>query len=76
MNIGEKIRNAKNKVTDFFDQLMIEAQHGNKEVINDYSLFDKACEIIEVKYLGEKPCYIQKVEALTIGEAAMMLTGS
>ena len=53
--------------------LMIEAQHGNKEVINDYSLFDKASEIIEVKYFGEKPCYIQKVEALTIGEAAMML---
>lgn len=53
--------------------LMIEAQHGNKEVINDYSLFNKASEIIEVKYFGEKPCYIQKVEALTIGEAAMML---
>lgn len=53
--------------------LMIEAQHGNKEVINDYSLFNKANEIIEVKYFGEKPCYIQKVEALTIGEAAMML---
>ena len=53
--------------------LMIEAQHGNKEVINDYSLFDKANEILEVKYLGDHACYVQKVEALTIGEAAMML---
>jgi pyrimidine-nucleoside phosphorylase len=53
--------------------LMIEAQHGNKEVINDYSLFNKANEIIEVKYLGDHACYVQKVEALTIGEAAMML---
>ena len=52
---------------------MIEYQHGNKEVINDYSLLGNANEIIELIYLEEKDAYVEKIEALMIGEAAMLL---
>lgn len=52
---------------------MIEYQHGNKEVINDYSLLGNANEIIELIYLEEKDVYVEKIEALMIGEAAMLL---
>lgn len=66
----EKIRNGEGleKLS-----LMIESQHGNKDVINNYDLFGHASEIVEVKYEGSIAQYVSKVEALTIGEAAMLL---
>ena len=66
----EKIRNGEglNKLSQ-----MIKLQKGNNEVINDYSLLGSANEIIELKYLNEPDCYVEKIEALMIGEAAMML---
>jgi pyrimidine-nucleoside phosphorylase len=50
---------------------MISAQRGNKAVINDYSLFGKAKELIEVK--AEKSGYIKAIDALKIGEASGIL---
>ncbi len=52
---------------------MIEYQHGDKEVINNYSLLGKANEVVELKYLGKNVVYVEKIEALMIGEAAMNL---
>ena len=52
-------------------ELMISAQGGNKAVINDYSLFGKAKELIEVK--AEKSGYIKAIDALKIGEASGIL---
>jgi pyrimidine-nucleoside phosphorylase len=52
-------------------ELMISAQGGNKAVINDYSLFGKAKELIKVK--AEKSGYIKAIDALKIGEASGIL---
>ena len=52
---------------------MIEYQHGDKEVINNYSLLGNAKEVIKLKYLGNNSVYVEKIEALMIGEAAMNL---
>jgi len=52
-------------------ELMISAQGGNKAVINDYSLFGKAKELVEVK--AEKSGYIKAIDALKIGEASGIL---
>lgn len=50
---------------------MIEYQGGNKEVINNYNLFPQAKNHIEVK--STKFGYVHKLEALDIGNAAMIL---
>ena len=52
---------------------MIEYQHGNKDVLNNYQLLGSAKEIIELKYTGSSDVYVEKIEALMIGEAAMLL---
>ncbi|MBQ8292784.1 MAG: pyrimidine-nucleoside phosphorylase [Bacilli bacterium] len=52
---------------------MISYQHGNPEVINDYSLFKQASEEIELIYLDEEDAYVDHIDALMIGEAAMNL---
>ena len=52
---------------------LISYQGGNQKVVNDYSLLGCAEEIIEVKYFGKTPVYIEKLDALMIGEAAMLL---
>ncbi len=52
---------------------MIKFQSGNENVINDYSILGIASEVIELKYLGKNPVYVEKLDALKIGEAAMLL---
>lgn len=52
---------------------MIKFQSGNENVINDYSILGIASEVIELKYLGKNPVYVEKLDALRIGEAAMLL---
>lgn len=52
---------------------MIEYQHGNKEVLNDYSLLGMAKEIVALKYNNEQDVYVERIDALAIGEAAMIL---
>ena len=50
---------------------MIKYQHGNPDVINDYSLLPQAENIIDVK--ATKSGYIEKLNALEIGVGAMLL---
>ena len=52
---------------------MIEAQGGNPEVINDYTLLPIAEEIIDLTFDTDVEVYIEQVNALAIGEAAMLL---
>ncbi len=52
---------------------MIIYQGGNPNVIDDYSLFDVSDQIIELKYLEEQQGYVEEIDALKIGEAAMLL---
>ncbi len=52
---------------------MIEAQGGNKEVINDYSLFETAKNRLEIPLGNQTEMYIEKIDALAIGEAAMLV---
>ena len=68
--VEEKINNGEglNKLAE-----MIRYQNGNQNVINDYSILGSAEEIIEVKYFGKMPVYVEKLDALMIGEAAMLL---
>ena len=50
---------------------MIAFQGGNKAVVDDYSLFEKAKEVVPV--LSERSGYIKFEEALQIGLGAMLL---
>ena len=52
---------------------MIKSQGGNPAVVDDYSLFDKASDVVDVTYDGSDEVYIRTVDALKIGEAAMLL---
>lgn len=52
---------------------MIEYQGGNPKVIDDYSVFTTAEEEIELIYLEVEECYVEHIDALMIGEAAMHL---
>lgn len=52
-------------------QSMIQYQEGNSQVINDYSLFASAKQKLDVK--AKQSGYIHKVNALSIGQAAMIL---
>lgn len=52
---------------------MIEAQGGNREVINDYSLFAQAENQIDITLDNDEPKYIEKIDALAVGEAAMLV---
>ena len=52
---------------------MIDAQSGNPEVINDYSLFKEASEIIELTYQNDDLVYIESIDAESIGVASVML---
>lgn len=52
---------------------MITYQGGNQAVIDDYSLLPHAEEEISIEYLGEQEVYISEIDALKIGEAAMLL---
>lgn len=52
---------------------MIEAQGGNPDVIDDYSLFKEAGEVIELTYQQEEESYIESIDAEAIGIASVML---
>ena len=52
---------------------MIAYQHGDPNVINDYSLMGVAENEIELVYLEESDAYVDHIDALMIGEAAMNL---
>ncbi len=52
---------------------MIAYQHGDSEVINNYSLMGEVSNEIELLYLEEDECYVDHIDALMIGEAAMNL---
>ncbi len=52
-------------------KMMIIYQHGNPDVINDYSLFGKAKTDILVK--ATKTGYIEKIKTLDVGVSAMLL---
>ena len=52
---------------------MIEYQHGNRNVVNDLSIFKKAENEIEVYLDINDKMYIEEINALRIGEAAMIL---
>ena len=52
---------------------MIIAQGGNPDVINDYSLFKEAGEVIELTYQNDEIVYIESIDAEEIGIASVML---
>lgn len=52
---------------------MIIHQGGNGDVIDDYSLFGNANEVIELTYEGTESAYVESIDALSIGHAAMIL---
>lgn len=52
-------------------KMMIIYQHGNPDVINDYSLFGKAKNDILVR--ATKTGYIEKIKTLDVGVSAMLL---
>ena len=54
-------------------QQMIIYQHGDGNVVNDYSLFKQATNLIDVVLDNEEAVYVSNIDALTIGEAAMIL---
>ena len=52
-------------------KLMIEYQNGNSDVINDYSIFGTAKEVVPV--LAEEDGYVKTIKTTSIGTAAMVL---
>ena len=52
---------------------MITLQYGDARVIDDYSLMGVASNEIELVYLEDEVCYVDNIDALMIGEAAMNL---
>ena len=52
---------------------MIEYQGGDSNVIEHYELLPHAEEEIDLEYLGEDIVYIHDIDALKLGEAAMLL---
>ena len=52
---------------------MIKWQGGNPDVIDDYSLFGEACEVVELVYEAEQTAYVESIDALGFGNAAMIL---
>ena len=66
--IDEKITSgaALNKLRD-----MIKYQHGNPDVVDDYSLFGSAKE--EVKVYAKSSGFVKRIHTLAIGNAAMIL---
>lgn len=66
--IKEKItsKEALNKLKE-----MIKYQHGDERVIDDYSVFEKAKEVIDVYALDEG--YVQTIDTKDLGVSAMLL---
>lgn len=80
-NIYNDEEQAKEKVYDAINngqglnklKQMIEYQGGDSNVIEHYELLPHAKEEIDLEYLGEDIVYIHDIDALKIGEAAMLL---
>ncbi len=79
--ITDNIDNAKSLAQETIDsgaalnklREMILAQGGNPEVINNYSLFKEASEVIELTYQHEEEAYIESIDAEAIGISSVML---
>lgn len=52
---------------------MIKYQEGNDQVIDDYSILPIANERIDLEYESDENVYVETINALMIGEAAMLL---
>ena len=52
---------------------MIKWQGGNSDVVDDYSIFGTSEEQIELIYEAEEEAYVESIDALKIGQAAMIL---
>lgn len=68
LKIKEKIDNK--EALEKLKQMII-YQNGNPDVIDDYNLFGKAKQVIEVK--SEKTGYVKRIDTSEIGIAAMLL---
>lgn len=51
---------------------MISYQHGNSDVVNDYSLLSVSKEVKDLVYDGDD-AYVKHINALMVGECAMLL---
>ena len=80
-NIAKNIDDARNMVMDAIKsgkgleklKEMIKYQHGDESVVDHYELLPHANEEINLEYLGSDTVYVREIDALKIGEAAMML---
>ena len=80
-NIAKNIDDARNMVIDAIKsgkgleklKEMIKYQHGDESVVDHYELLPHANEEINLEYLGSDTVYVREIDALKIGEAAMML---
>lgn len=80
-NIAKNIDDARNMVIDAIKsgkgleklKEMIKYQHGDESVVDHYELLPHALEEINLEYLGYDTVYVSEIDALKIGEAAMML---
>ena len=80
-NIAKNIDDARNMVIDAIKsgkgleklKEMIIYQHGDESVVDHYELLPHANEEINLEYLGSDTVYVSEIDALKIGEAAMML---
>ena len=54
-------------------RLMIKYQGGDASVIDNYDIMGKADEEIAMVYEQNEPCYVSHIDALAVGEAAMIL---
>lgn len=52
---------------------MIKWQGGNSDVVDDYSILGEAEEKIELTYEADEEAYVESIDALKIGQAAMIL---
>lgn len=52
---------------------MIYAQGGNGEVVRDYSILPESSMAIDLTFTESDTCYVEAIDALMIGEAAMLL---
>lgn len=52
---------------------MIYAQGGNGNVVRDYSILPEASMAIDLTFTESGICYVEAIDALMIGEAAMLL---
>lgn len=80
-NIAPDIKVARKMVQEQIDngkgleklKEMIVHQGGNPKVIDDYSLLPSADETIDLTFEYDKEVYVENIDALMIGEAAMLL---